>query len=264
MSRNYFVSRRDSLENELQMVIPQNNKGIFEQLFEIYFNGLNLYSKMSDLPIIDIVNEETGKIYKKIAPHATTFQIERLSEIIANHKKQLCSKKRQLLEQVIIEDTLLGKDYSLSEKRELIKPYLYYFIRPYYYTGYDNIFDDLFRKWLFKIKKIATAAQILRELTNKLTELKELPANQITTDPPVKIKWKGSPALLGCIIEELISKGYMERPTSSYLKDAAVYLQIFDIDTTPATLAKELSDRTNSLCAENKLKFSLPKKEHLK
>lgn len=80
----------------------------------------------------------------------------------------------------------------------------------------------------------------------------------------VKLKWKASPAVFGSIIDELINKGYIERPTSSFNKDAAIYLQLFEIDTTPATLTKELSDRTNSLCADNRYKLTLPKVEQLK
>jgi hypothetical protein len=85
-----------------------------------------------------------------------------------------------------------------------------------------------------------------------------------TLAPGIKLKWKASPAIVGCIIDELISKGYIERPTSSYAKDVNVYMQLFDIDSTPATLAKELSDRTNSLCANNKTRLTLPKIEQLR
>ena len=79
-----------------------------------------------------------------------------------------------------------------------------------------------------------------------------------------KLKWKASPAIFGTLMDELIEKGYIERPTASYSKDVSCYMQIFDIDSTPATLAKELSDRTNSLCADNRAKLTLPKIEQLK
>jgi len=105
----------------------------------------------------------------------------------------------------------------------------------------------------------------LRKLGGDVTHQGILDEDKISVQlPGIKIKWKASPAIVGCIIDELISKGYIERPTSSYAKDVNVYMQLFEINSTPATLAKELSDRTNSLCANNKSKLTLPKIEQLR
>lgn len=66
-----------------------------------------------------------------------------------------------------------------------------------------------------------------------------------------KLRWIGTPSQFGFIIQELIGKGYLEKPTSSNAKNAKLFLSIFDIDTTEQTLSKELSDKTNSISPEN-------------
>lgn len=78
-----------------------------------------------------------------------------------------------------------------------------------------------------------------------------------------KLEWKGTPAQFGFFIIELIGKGYLEKPTGSYKKDAKLYLDFFDIKaddtpTTEGTIAKEISSTTNSISSSNAQKFKLP------
>jgi hypothetical protein len=79
----------------------------------------------------------------------------------------------------------------------------------------------------------------------------------------IKLKWKGTPSQFGFIIDLLIKGEYLERPTNSFAKDADYYSEIFEIDTTPGTLAKEVSENTNSLNTENRKKFKIPPKKDL-
>lgn len=72
-----------------------------------------------------------------------------------------------------------------------------------------------------------------------------------------KLKWLGTPSQFGFIIQELIGKGYLDRPTSSNQQDAKIYLSIFNINTTEGTLAKELSENTNSITPENAGKLKM-------
>jgi hypothetical protein len=78
-----------------------------------------------------------------------------------------------------------------------------------------------------------------------------------------KLKWTGTPSQFGFIIDLLIQGGYLEKPTSSFAKDANFYLQFFDIETTNSTLAKELSEGTNSLATKNRKKITIPNKDKL-
>lgn len=78
-----------------------------------------------------------------------------------------------------------------------------------------------------------------------------------------KLVWKGTPAQFGFIIIELIGKGYLERPTGSFSRDAEFFLSLFDIrvkgnPTTTGTIAKELNDKENSLSPKNASLLKLP------
>jgi hypothetical protein len=79
-----------------------------------------------------------------------------------------------------------------------------------------------------------------------------------------KLKWIGTPSQFGFIIDLLIQGGYLERPKSSFTKDANFYLQHFDINTTPGTLAIEISEQTNHLSIENRKRIIIPHKDKLK
>ena len=81
----------------------------------------------------------------------------------------------------------------------------------------------------------------------------------------IKLIWLGKPAQFGYIIQELIDKGYLKRPTSSFKKDADIYLQLFEVDTTASSLAKEISSwiGQNSLSSGNRKKFNIPHTDKL-
>lgn len=89
------------------------------------------------------------------------------------------------------------------------------------------------------------------------------PSFQNTNIDASKLIWKGTPAQFGFIIDLLIQGGYLEKPTSSFEKDANFYFEHFQITTTIKTLAKELSENTNSMETKNRNKFSIPGKDKL-
>ncbi len=79
-----------------------------------------------------------------------------------------------------------------------------------------------------------------------------------------KLKWLGTPAQFGFIIQELIGKGYIEKPSNSLRKDTELLLQHFDIVAKKATIEKEISERQNSLSPSNRARFKIPFKDSLK
>lgn len=66
-----------------------------------------------------------------------------------------------------------------------------------------------------------------------------------------KIKWNGGPSDFGFLINQLIANGWIEKPYKSYNDNAKFFLNLFDIDTTVGTLAKELSEKSYSLSPNN-------------
>lgn len=101
-----------------------------------------------------------------------------------------------------------------------------------------------------------------KELENREeTEIKK----EIEKNKPLlkRLKWIGTPAQFGFMINELIGKGYIERPTGSFNKDAEFYLSLFDINTTVGNLANEVNENKNSLTGTNAAKFTIPHKDKL-
>ena len=66
-----------------------------------------------------------------------------------------------------------------------------------------------------------------------------------------KIKWNGGPSDFGFLINQLIANGWIDKPYKSYNNNAKFFLNLFDIDTTVGTLAKELSEKSYSLSPDN-------------
>ncbi len=96
------------------------------------------------------------------------------------------------------------------------------------------------------------------------TDNKETETTSAIKPVQKKIKWLGSPSQFGFIIDALVIGGYIERPTSSFKKDAEFYLNIFDLDTTIGTLEKELNFKGNSITPDNRKQFKIIKKDQLK
>jgi hypothetical protein len=128
------------------------------------------------------------------------------------------------------------------------------------------VFDETTREDLIELSRIAKNINYIKSKINELTEGEKKELNEIMPSihtPTTKLKWLGTPAQFGFIIQELIGKGYLERPTSSFAKDAKIFLSIFDIETTEQTLAKELSDKTNSISPDNARLLSISYKSKL-
>lgn len=117
----------------------------------------------------------------------------------------------------------------------------------------------------------AAMAYIIPELERQLETIdnhQQQPAdNEPATSEPAamptdrpKLKWLGTPAQFGFIIQELIGKGYLERPTASYKKDAEIYRSMFEIIGEKSTLEKEIStgDSQNSLSPKNRAQIKIP------
>ena len=73
-----------------------------------------------------------------------------------------------------------------------------------------------------------------------------------------KLKWNGTPSQFGFILQELIGKGWIERPTNSHKKDAEFIMQLFEINTTIGNLENEINPNKNSLTSNNSMMFKIP------
>ena len=127
--------------------------------------------------------------------------------------------------------------------------------------GFYDLVRIKFEKDKTEIKKLFSLKSLIHIKDNN--DRYEQNISQTETSPQKKIKWTGTPSQFGFIIDLLITGGYLKKPSTSFAKDAEYYSTIFDIDTTPGTLAKEVSENTNSLNTENRKKFKIPPKDDL-
>ena len=115
----------------------------------------------------------------------------------------------------------------------------------------------------------STPEKIFHEKEERIKQQHEMIVDDILSWPDnnetinFKLKWTGTPSQFGFIIDLLVQGGYLEKPTSSFAKDAELYLKIFDIPTTIKTLTKELSEKTNALSLQNRKKIIIPHKTKL-
>jgi hypothetical protein len=107
----------------------------------------------------------------------------------------------------------------------------------------------------FELHKRILAQRKILNLESDATILK----NEIK-----KLKWTGTAAQFGYIMQELIGKGYIEKPTGSFPKDAEIYLEHFEIDGKKSTLIKELSETQNSIANTNRALLKIAPIDKLK
>lgn len=106
----------------------------------------------------------------------------------------------------------------------------------------------------------------LLNMNNDSSEIK----NYTSVSVPIenKLKWLGTPAQFGYIINELVEKGFIECPTThaspSISKLAKVCLEIFELGSTPQNIEKELNPEKNTLSVHKRKYFNIPNVSELK
>ncbi len=122
---------------------------------------------------------------------------------------------------------------------------------------------------LYLLEHIGFAVALAYFLPKLKNELKREQQNDTSNSsiyvqpPKQKMNWKGTPAQFGFFINLFIQGEYLEKPTGSFEKDALFYLEHFNIETTKGTLAKELSEFTNSIDTKYRNNVTIPHKDKL-
>ncbi len=84
-----------------------------------------------------------------------------------------------------------------------------------------------------------------------------------------RLKWLAGPAYLAHVITMLIDSGYVEPPkhdgkeTTNLTALSKLCLEIFELQTTPGNLRKELDSNRNTVPVSNKRKFQIPPQQLL-
>lgn len=117
-----------------------------------------------------------------------------------------------------------------------------------------------------KFELVICTIDFLKYLQNKSREFED--GGDLISDSNKKLVWKGKPADFAFIIDLLINKGYLEKPTPFGTRNARILLQYFDfIDDNPTgnslgnMLHKEIDPIKN---ATHKAKFlAIPRRDEL-
>jgi hypothetical protein len=245
------ISLVQQFENEISISLPSKQKEIFYSNLSYYKNEVGKVSRiqlaisgeyddqeynwfMEELPGNKLKLKTYNLFCDGYNPPISAMQIE-IEEVLAiglTEMIQMVASK--------ITDELGFNESSIAE-----------------------VANYLFTYWIKKdIEYIVTTISFLRYLESRITEFEISDHSQNAGSS--KLVWRGTPAQFGFIIIELIGNGYLEKPTGSYKKDAAIYLNIFEIDTTKGTLEKEINCNSNSLSTENARHLNLPHKDKLK
>ena len=101
---------------------------------------------------------------------------------------------------------------------------------------------------------------ILEWVAEKRKELKEAP--NVTLETRDKIKWNGSPEILGFLFLELVRKGYIDPPLyhgkPNFTGFSKLVWQSFDINSTPGNLERALNESNNQLSDYKRDRLKLP------
>ncbi len=136
------------------------------------------------------------------------------------------------------------------------------------------------RKYLSKLKGEISASESWIKANLELTDLRKqslesfkknvklllnsLPKETLSKE---KLEWASSPSILGFLVCELASKGYIKAPLHNGEVNASelarICLKIFDTNSTHGTLRKECNPQSNSL-RDKKFKFTIPYADDLK
>ena len=111
-----------------------------------------------------------------------------------------------------------------------------------------NSIDEIF-KWLEKKRH-----KIVEEIADN--------GQSSIIQPHEKLEWKGSVSQFGYLFNELVEKGFIEKPKSKGRATHAAFarscLKLFEFRGEDSSLEKELSPQSNSLTYANREEFKIP------
>jgi hypothetical protein len=270
--------------DEYKLKINNDLEFLFESKEKKIAYLANLHSKVIEqlISVQKVIPDSFGNNYPNLAIEFLTFEIEENSDIentlidlfftptiedilndwinydVIDNTKVSCDWFSNFINYKTKKFNILAeerkyKNRSISD--DFMPPFSW---QEYYVRGYSN-------KVRSKVLENARDYQKSKFLKEKIAEYE---TDTITNIPPttganVKLKWLGTPSQFGIIINELVMKGYLEFPARAHRKNAEIFLSFFDIDTTHATLSKELSTNTNSMSIDNARKLVIIHKDKL-
>lgn len=278
------LNEQPILHNLLYDSLVERNEDFYKTPFEIINNEVNFYN-LKEKKINYLFTQKLHSANKlkdledssKIKINNPNFLIntdsirELLVAILKDYKNGYCpklSKYKKEVDKFILECIEeIRKIEDIKKDKELTA----------YFSSAENLAGHCKAKIFINVFALIMEIEIENHCTKLLNELQvntETHTDKAEPEPfedtensdvtPKKLKWTGTAAQFGYIMQELIGKGYIEKPTGSYAKDAEFYLQHFEIEGKKSTLIKELSETQNSFSNTNRALLKITPKEKLK
>lgn len=234
---------------EIVNILKIINEGCIETLNLVHLISIDMGEFIEDekqlnhSSIEDFINEKSQHIKKY-----------KFNRIVRNNvelaKIDISKMSEDLIE--IICDYLEKKEFSMAIKTIIETNFLRYNL----YLEYKIFNEDL---------NFIRAIGLLNSICGSI-ETKNVISAVVPNEN--KLKWSGTPAQFGYIINELVEKGFIECPTThsspSISKLAKVCFEIFDLSSTPQNIEKELNPEKNTLSVIKRKYFNIPNVSELK
>lgn len=261
----------------------ENNINQWEELLYGYFNHseLGFHSFLcADWDEDENITESLGRIYPNEGTESYLSDTLKLwgytgwVDVVREFEKEVSHKLASLDDQV----AKLQYLYNLNNKFEFLFARIPSYQKMLDKLSKDSIenlngqdFEDGVRistlmRYIENVKRIVTGAIESNHKTLAIIEgIKKGPKNQELSDivDRKKLKWLCGPSVSGFIIQELISKKYLQAPIKggkeTITETADICWQLFDFGTESVkNVAREISETTNTLRDTKRLRFKIP------
>jgi len=208
---------------------------------------------------VSFVNEDEtpDSPYQSVIPNIETFKKDNPDYI----KENLESEYLRLIEGV------LNLDFSnifVNGKPTEIKMYLDYHYNKYLEKHSGEGIDFLYfvSDWILQPDPDIEIRATNEKFINEWIEEKHYPEVKGPGTQTEKIKWNGSPEILGFLFLELVRKGYIDPPLfhgkPNFTGLSRLCGQYFEVNTTPGNLERVFNEENNTLTSWKREQFTIP------
>lgn len=210
------ISIVEQFENEF-------NKSIYSKKKELLYSGLRYYKKELEsfkiVPELPVANEEWFDQSKNYYAYQSL-----INKIYINYSNGYNPTLKDFKEEImlVLEEGLEHYNFYLSIEDDYFKDK----------TEMEISLDIISSHVYDKFELVVSTIDFLGYLQDKCRDFDN--GAEIIADANRKLVWKGKPADFAFIIDLLINKGYLEKPTRFGTRNARILLQYFDfIDNNP-------------------------------
>ena len=215
LTEDYFKDVKE-FELALMNLMPEKQKEYLYHTLRNCKSWIEIFTKSSKVgPVSDYEFDEESYLYNN-------FRAEIYSQYVSNNNPQLNVFKPQILALIDFFFQFGINDYLETTLEYRISKFVIEFDK----TTLEEIKDFIFNQLNDIISNTVFHIRFIRYLENKLKEMGE--TSETIIDAAKKLTWLGTPAHFAYIIDILINKGYLEKPTKYAQTNARIFLSMFN------------------------------------